>query len=184
MNIVDLIVEIFERRGAESYLGEEVTMSQHMLQAAMLAELDGADDQLVVGALLHDIGHFANEFSAYTPNDIVDKRHEITGANLLGADFRPRVVNAVRLHVAAKRYLCAIEPDYFAKLSTASIHTLELQGGPMTGDEVGAFESQPGALDAVRVRRWDEQAKVVGVVTPPLEHFLVAINRVRLVAKK
>lgn len=179
MDVIDLIVDIFDRRGAESYLGESVTMSQHMLQAATLAEADGADDELVVGALLHDVGHYADEFSAYSPTDTHDKRHDVVGARLLDGHFTPRVVNGVRLHVAAKRYLCAVEADYFAKLSPASVHTLELQGGPMSPAEVATFEAQPGSMDAVRIRRWDEAAKEVGVVTPDLAHFLPAIRRVR-----
>ena len=179
MDVIDLIVDIFDRRGAESYLGESVTMSQHMLQTATLAEADGADDELVVGALLHDVGHYADEFSAYSPTDTHDKRHDVVGARLLDGHFTPRVVNGVRLHVAAKRYLCAVEADYFAKLSPASVHTLELQGGPMSPAEVATFEAQLGSMDAVRIRRWDEAAKEVGVVTPDLAHFLPAIRRVR-----
>lgn len=180
MNIIELIVDIFETRGAESYLGEKVTMSEHMLQTACLAESEGADDELVVGALLHDVGHYADAFSAYSPDDTIDKRHDLVGARLLENDFSPRVVNGVRLHVAAKRYLCAVEPDYLAKLSSASVHTLELQGGPMRVDEVHEFESRIGSRDAVKIRRWDEVAKVVGVVTPPLSHFVPAIKRVLL----
>jgi phosphonate degradation associated HDIG domain protein len=180
VTLVDLVVDIFERRGAESYLGENVTMSEHMLQAAALAEADGGDEALVIGALLHDIGHYADEFSAYSPTDVIDKRHEISGAAILEGLIDPRVVGAVRLHVAAKRYLCAVEPDYFSRLSAASVHTLELQGGPMTPDEVAEFESRNGALDAVRIRRWDEQAKVVGAQTPPLGHFLPSLRRVML----
>lgn len=177
MSVIDLIVDIFERRGAESYLGEQVTMSQHMLQAATLAESEGADDELIVGALLHDVGHFANEFSAYSPTDVIDKRHEIVGATLLETHFVPRVVEGVRLHVAAKRYLCAIEPDYLSKLSVASMHTLSLQGGPMGYDEAVTFEKQVGAIDAVRIRRWDEAAKDANAVTPTLQHFLPALRR-------
>ncbi len=177
MNVVDLIIDIFKRRGAESYLGEAVTMSQHMLQAATLAESAGADDALVVGALLHDIGHFADEFSAYSPEDVIDKRHEVVGANLLGTSFVPRVVQGIRLHVAAKRYLCATEDSYFSTLSAASVHTLSLQGGPMSPDEIAEFETLIGSRDAVQIRRWDEAAKATDVATPGLEHFLPAIRR-------
>lgn len=179
MDIIARIVDIFERRGAESYLGEQVTMSQHMLQAASLAESEGADDELVVGALLHDVGHYADEFSEYSPSDTLDKRHDLVGARLLEGHFSRRVVDGVRLHVLAKRYLCTVEADYLAKLSAASVHTMGLQGGPMSADEVADFEARVGAHDALRIRRWDEVAKKVGVLTPDLAHFIPAIRRVR-----
>ena len=104
-NIVDFIADIFERRGAESYLGEPVTMSQHMLQGAVLAEREGAPDELVAAALLHDIGHYTSEFGPYSPEDTEDNHHDEAGAKVLEHFFPPVVVECVRLHVAAKRYL-------------------------------------------------------------------------------
>jgi predicted HD phosphohydrolase len=137
--IVPFLAGIFERRGAEEYLGEPVTIAEHMLQGAALAESEGASDELVAAALLHDIGHFTSEFGAYAPDDVEDKHHDDAGAEVLGPFFPPLVTECVRLHVAAKRYLCATDPTYFSKLSTASVHTLSLQGGPMSAAEVAEF---------------------------------------------
>lgn len=176
--VIDRLVEIFLRRGSDSYLGEDVTMSEHMLQAAALAEREGADKPLVAAALLHDVGHFADEFSAYDPNDIFDKRHDIVGAQLLEPFFDQRIVEAVRLHVAAKRYLCATNPKYLSLLSTASVHSLELQGGPMSPNEVVEFECHSGFGDAIRVRVWDDNAKVSGAITPSFEDYLPLLRHV------
>ena len=170
-NIVDFIGDIFLRRGAESYLGEDVTMSQHMLQAAQLAEQSGADTQLVAAALLHDIGHYTNEFPEDAQDQGIDNHHEAAGAAILARFFPKKIVDCVRYHVAAKRYLCAVEPDYFGKLSEASIVTLNLQGGPMNDEEVAAFQSLEHLDDIIAVRRWDEQAKVADVITPPFSHY-------------
>ena len=170
-NIVDTIRDVFRRRGANSYLGERVTMSEHMLQCALLAERDSADDQLVAAALLHDIGHYTGEFPETALGDGIDNRHEEAGARVLAPYFPARVVDCVRWHVAAKRYLCAVEPGYFDSLSDASKHTLNLQGGPMTPSEVRRFASRPN-LDAIlKVRRFDEQAKVPGMKTPTFDHY-------------
>lgn len=177
-NIVSIFRDIFVRRGSDSYLGEEVTMSEHMLQAAALAEAEGADDALVAAALLHDVGHYADEFSAYSPTDTFDKRHETLGAELLAPYFDPRVVVAVRLHVAAKRYLCATRPEYMTRLSAASVHTLVLQGGPMSPREVVEFESHAGFADAVRIRVWDDSAKVPGIATRSFDDYVSLLRRV------
>jgi hypothetical protein len=113
--IVPFLAKIFERRGAEEYLGEPVTIAEHMLQGAKLAEDDGAEDALVAAALLHDIGHFTSEFGAYSPDDMEDKHHDEAGAEVLEPFFPPVVTECVRLHVAAKRFLCATDPSYFSK---------------------------------------------------------------------
>ena len=176
--VVVRLTDIFLRRGSDSYLGEAVTMSEHMLQAAKLAEGEGADDLLVVAALLHDVGHYAEEFNAYSPTDTFDKRHEVVGAQLLAPYFDQRIVAAVRLHVAAKRYLCATQPEYLSLLSAASVHTLGLQGGPMSPREIVEFEGNNGFLDAVRVRVWDDHAKVPGVLTPSFEEYVPLLRRV------
>ena len=117
--IVAFLADIFARRGGEEYLGEPVTMAQHMLQGATIAEQNGMTDEIVVGALLHDIGHFTSEFGTYSPQDTHDRHHEEAGAEVLAAFFPPVVTDCARYHVAAKRYLCATRPDYFARLSTA-----------------------------------------------------------------
>ena len=177
-NIVDFIADIFERRGAESYLGEPVTMSQHMLQGAVLAEREGAPDELVAAALLHDIGHYTSEFGPYSPEDTEDNHHDEAGAKVLEHFFPPVVVECVRLHVAAKRYLCATDPAYWNKLSVASRHTLELQGGPMSPDEVAAFERNPFHKEALRVRIWDEGGKDPAMSTPDVRHYVPLLQRV------
>ena len=176
--IVAFLADIFERRGAESYLGEPVTMSQHMLQGAKLAEDAGAKDELVAAALLHDIGHYTSEFGPYSPDDTEDNHHDDAGAEVLKHFFPPVVVDCVRLHVAAKRYLCATDPEYFNRLSPASVHTLELQGGPMNADEVAAFEAEPHFREAVRVRIWDEGGKDPDMETPAFAHYVPLLERV------
>ncbi len=177
-NIVDFIGDIFLRRGAESYLGEAVTMSEHMLQGACLAEHEDAGETLIAAALLHDIGHYTNEF----PDDALaqgqDNFHESAGAAVLAPYFPAIITDCVRYHVAAKRYLCATDPQYFGRLSAASVHTLNLQGGPMTADEVAEFAKNPN-LDAIlRVRIWDDAGKVAGMVTPDFNHYAPMLRRV------
>ena len=179
-NIVAFIADIFERRGAESYLGEPVTMSQHMLQGAKLAEDERAPDELVAAALLHDIGHYTSEFGPYSPDDTEDNHHDDAGAGVLRHFFPPVVVDCVRLHVAAKRYLCATDPEYLNRLSPASVHTLELQGGPMNAEEVAVFEAEPHFREAVRVRIWDEGGKDPDMETPNFAHYVPLLERVAL----
>jgi [1-hydroxy-2-(trimethylamino)ethyl]phosphonate dioxygenase len=176
--IVPFLARIFEDRGAEEYLGEPVTMAEHMLQGAMLAETEGASEDLVAAALLHDIGHFTSSFGTYSPEDTEDRHHDEEGARLLEPFFPPVVVSCVRLHVAAKRYLCATDPAYFGKLSAASLHTLSLQGGPMSASEIAEFERDPYYAKAVRVRLWDEGGKQPGVTTPPISHYVPLLQRV------
>jgi [1-hydroxy-2-(trimethylamino)ethyl]phosphonate dioxygenase len=176
--IVAFLADIFERRGAESYLGEPVTMAEHMLQGAWLAEEEGAPEELVVAALLHDIGHYTSEFGAYSPDDTEDRHHDEAGADVLAPFFPPVVTECVRLHVAAKRYLCATDPDYFARLSPASVHTLSLQGGPMSADEIAAFECNPFHHEAVQVRIWDEGGKVPGMRTRAFADYAPMLQRV------
>jgi len=169
--IVPFLADIFVRRGAESYLGEAVTVSEHMRQAASLAEQSGACDELVAAALLHDIGHFTSEFGTYSVDDTQDKYHDAAGARALQDYFPPLVTESVRLHVAAKRYLCAVDPAYFGQLSPASVHTLSLQGGPMTAAEAGDFEAQAFYREAVMVRKWDDGGKTVGRAIKPFAAY-------------
>jgi phosphonate degradation associated HDIG domain protein len=176
--IVEFIADIFERRGAESYLGEAVTMAEHMLQGAVLAEQAGAPDELVAAALLHDIGHYTSEFGTMSLGDERDNYHEESGAHVL-EPFFPRVITeCVRLHVPAKRYLCATDAGYYDRLSDASKHTLTLQGGPMSAEEVKAFEANPYHREAVKVRIWDDEGKVPGVPTPGFRHYVPLLRRV------
>jgi [1-hydroxy-2-(trimethylamino)ethyl]phosphonate dioxygenase len=176
--IVGFLAEIFERRGAEEYLGEPVTMAEHMLQGAWFAEQEKASDELVAAALLHDVGHFTSEFGAYSPDDTEDKHHDDAGAEVLAPFFPPLVTECVRLHVAAKRYLCATDPSYDARLSPASRHTLSLQGGPMKAAEIAEFRTNPYYREAVQVRLWDEAGKVAGLRTRSFRDYAPLLQRV------
>jgi phosphonate degradation associated HDIG domain protein len=176
--IVAFLADIFERRGGEEYLGEPVTMAEHMLQGACLAERQGEDEEIVVAALLHDIGHFTSEFGTFSMDDTHDKYHEEAGARVLERFFPGIVVDCVRYHVAAKRYICATDPRYLEQLSAASLHSLKLQGGPMSADEVAAFEKRPNAGEIVKVRRLDDAGKVAGMVTPGFAHYAPMVQRV------
>ena len=152
-NIVAFLGDIFERRGAENYLGEKIPMAEYMLQGAALAEAKGASDELIAAILLHDVGHFTSEFGAYSPDDRQDKYHDTAGGHVSMPFSPPWVSECVRLHVAAKRDLCTKDPAYFDQLSSVSVHTLSLQGGPMSADEVAAFEENPYFEDVVKVRK-------------------------------
>lgn len=177
-NIVDFIEDIFERCGSEEYLGEPVSMAEHMLQGAELAEQAGASDEIIAAALLHDIGHFTHEFPMDAADRGIDSVHEDAGARVLARFFPKIVVDCVRYHVAAKRYLCAIDPDYFSGLSPASVHSLELQGGPMSAEEAAQF-SDVGDVEAIcQVRVWDDLGKVAGHVTPPFAHYKPVLERI------
>jgi len=177
-NIVEFIADIFLRRGADSYLGEAVSMSEHMLQGALLAENSRASKQMIAAILLHDIGHYTNEFPEDALENGIDNHHDTAGAAVLEAYFPPMVTDCVLHHVSAKRYLCAIDSDYFNGLSAASIHTLKLQGGPFNANEIAEFRSQPHLDEIVQVRIWDDLAKVKGVITPAFEHYAPVLQSV------
>ena len=176
--IVAFIGDIFNRRGAESYLGEQLTMSQHMLQGALKAEQAGASDELIAAALLHDIGHYTGEFPEDALEQGVNNHHDSAGAAVLAPFFPRLVVDCVRHHVAAKRYLCATDPGYFDRLSEASVHSLGLQGGPMSDDEVAAFRENPNLEAILQVRFWDEDGKDPDVETPPFAHYAPILQSV------
>lgn len=175
--IVDFLASIFERRGSEEYLGEPVTMGEHMLQGATLAERSGQPDEIIVGALLHDIGHFTSEFGTFTMEDTEDRHHEDAGADILERFFPSVVTDCCRYHVAAKRYLCATKPSYFERLSEASVHSLNLQGGAMSAEEVAEFEKNPNLKQIIAVRYLDEAGKVAGMATPGFRHFAPRVQR-------
>ena len=177
-NIVAFLEDIFERRGGEEYLGEPVTMAEHMLQGATIAEQNGQDEIIIVSALLHDIGHFTSEFGTFTMEDTEDRYHEEAGAKVLERFFPTVVTDCVRYHVAAKRYLCATKPEYFKRLSEASIHSLNLQGGPMSPEEVAEFEKNPNLKQIVQVRYLDEAGKRADMETPPFRHFAPMVQRI------
>lgn len=177
-NIVAFIGDIFERCGDEEYLGEPVTMAQHMLQGATIAEQNGQDEEIIVGALLHDIGHFTSEFGTFSMEDTEDRFHEEAGAKVLEEFFPSVITDCVRYHVAAKRYLCAAKPEYFNRLSEASIHSLNLQGGPMSAEEVAEFEKNPNLKKIVQVRYLDEAGKRADMETPDFWHFAPMVQRI------
>jgi phosphonate degradation associated HDIG domain protein len=168
--IIDEIFAAFRERGHRSY-GEAVTQTEHMLQSATFAEQHGSHPLLIAAALLHDFGHLVHDLGEDVADHGIDAIHEQLGADYLAHYFVPAVTEPGRLHVAAKRYLCAVDPAYFATLSPASVQSLALQGGPMSDEEVHAFESSPHFADAVQLRRFDDLGKVPGMATPPLEHF-------------
>ena len=164
--VVEEIEALFARNGSESY-GEGVTMLQHALQTAALAQAEGADHSLVIAALLHDVGHFLQP----TDDSYGYHKHDRSGGEWLARRFGPAVSEPVRLHVAAKRYLCATEAEYFGRLSIASLHSLGKQGGPMSAPESAAFAALPHAEAAVRLRRWDDGGKVDGLHVPDLRSY-------------
>ena len=178
--VADEALAVLRARATEAYLGEPITQIAHALQAATLAEGQGAAPTVVAAALLHDIGHFLHELPEDAAERGLDSRHEAVGADWLAGRFGPAVAEPVRLHVDAKRFLVATEPTYAAMLSEASVLSLGLQGGPMSEAEAADFRDKPHAGTAVRIRRWDEAAKDTKAATPPLEHFrahLVAAAR-------
>ena len=177
-NIVAFLQDIFERRGGEEYLGEPVTMAEHMLQGATIAEKNGQSEIIIVSALLHDVGHFTSEFGMFSMEDTKDRFHEDAGAEILQDFFPTLVTDCVRYHVAAKRYLCATRPSYFDRLSQASVHSLNLQGGPMNDDEVKKFEKNPNLKDIIAVRFLDEAGKHADMETPPFAHFAPMVQRI------
>lgn len=173
-----LLADIFYRKGSNSYLGEPVTMSEHMLQCAAQAEQAEESDAVVTACFLHDIGHYVQEFPEEYIRLELDNRHERAGADLLEQFFPMQVTEPVRWHVQAKRYLCTQEDSYFQDLSDASVQSLAWQGGPLSADEARSFEDNPHLDSIIRVRRYDDAAKVPGVKTPPISHFIEIARRV------
>lgn len=168
-SFIDHLEQLFEGEGPTAL--EVLSIAAHMLQTAAAANAAKANDSLVAAALLHDIGHWVDLDANLAVLPDADRRHEDVGATHLAAYFGPEVYKPVQLHVAAKRYLCAGEPSYLAHLSPASIHTLELQGGPMSEDEIKAFESNPEHRNAVALRRWDEYGKQPDLDVPAFAHY-------------
>lgn len=171
MSIAEEVFAIFGRRGAGAYFGEHVSVTEHCLQAAYFARQESAPPPLVLAALLHDIGHLLEDVPDDLADWTTDGRHEEIGAGWLARRFPADVSEPVRLHVPAKRYLCATDSTYFAMLSEASVVTLKLQGGPMGPDELLQFETERFYKEAIRLRRWDDQGKVAGLKTPGLAEY-------------
>jgi phosphonate degradation associated HDIG domain protein len=171
MGPIERIFERFDRHGGNDYGGERVRQLEHALQCAALAETEGAGPALITAALLHDIGHLIHDLGIAPAARGIDDRHEVLGQQWLEQWFGPAVTEAVRLHVPAKQYLTGTDPGYFATLSAGSVRSLALQGGPFSAEAAAEFIAQPHAEEAVRLRRWDEAAKVAGKATPDLGHF-------------
>ncbi len=177
MSTIDDIFDLFTRIGDASYLGEFVSQTDHALQTAFLAEQDGAENALVVAALLHDFGHLCQDPPENIGEPGVNTGHEHVGATGLQLMLGPGVTEPIRLHVAAKRYLCAVEPEYLATLSPASIQSLKLQGGPFSLAQVQRFEQTPYHQNAVRLRRWDDAAKDPELKVPGLNHYRLRLEK-------
>jgi len=174
------IERLFAAHGHIEYSGEGVTQLEHALQAAQLAERAGADPELVTAALLHDLGHMLNPQGETPTARGIDDQHQYFAIPFLRPLFPPAVIEPIRLHVDAKRALCALEPAYRDALSEDSRRSLKLQGGIFTAGQMQAFMAKPNAAEAIRVRRWDDQAKIPGAQTPSLRHFLETVGRCAL----
>ncbi len=172
------MTDLFKDHGGDLYGGEAITQEKHGLQCAQLAENESAPAYLIVSALLHDIGHLLHDQFEEAQARGEDRFHENLGSKFLAQWFGPQITDPIKLHVTSKKYLCATRPDYFATLSPASVHTLRIQGGPMSKEEVAAFEKHPGYKDAIRVRLWDDTGKDPDMQTRNLEHFLAYADRI------
>ena len=180
---LDDIEQLFAARGGEQYTGEPVTQLEHALQSAALAEAEGADDELVTAALLHDLGHLLHELGDTPTLRGVDDVHQYRAIPFLRGLFGDNVLGAIAGHVDAKRYLCATREGYYAELSEDSKRSLRLQGGVFDARQAAAFIAKPGAERAVRLRIWDDLAKAEGRPTPPLAHYLARARRCALRAE-
>ena len=156
--IVSEIFDLFARFGSDGY-GEDLSLERHMLQSAALAESLGAPDKAVAAALLHDIGYFLHADSGASVDAGRDFRHEAIGAAWLARGFDGEVTAPIALHVQAKRYLCAVEANYYDGLSDASRRSLAVQGGVMSEEEAAAFAKDPAFEAALLLRRCDDQGK-------------------------
>ncbi len=170
----DEIFEMYKAYGGEEYAGEKVSQLEHMVQAAQLAEEQGYDEEVILAAFLHDIGHITD---AAAPDSgkmgkFGVKDHEAIGADFLREKgFSKKIARLVESHVEAKRYLTVRDPAYYVQLSDASKRTLEYQGGPMSEEEAAAFEQYPLFGLIIKMRTWDEAAKIGNKPLPDLEHY-------------
>lgn len=176
------IMGLFRVRGAAMYGGEAVSQLEHALQCAQLAEQAGAGPELVAACLLHDFGHLLAGSGDRTQARGLDNAHQHLALPFLREAFPVSVLEPIRLHVDAKRYLCNAEPAYWDALSPVSKHSLVLQGGPFTDRAAATFRARPHAADAIRLRRWDDLAKAPGKPTPDLEHYAAVLRRCSLAA--
>jgi phosphonate degradation associated HDIG domain protein len=174
---LDDIRSLFERYGSLAYSGEPVTQLEHALQSGALAEEAGESDELIAAAFLHDLGHLLN-LQGETPTQRgIDDLHQYFALPFLRPMLSEAVLEPIRLHVDAKRCLCAIDATYFGQLSADSVRSLELQGGIFSREEAEAFLRKPYAEDAMRLRKWDDRAKEENCPTPDLDHYLGVVER-------
>jgi phosphonate degradation associated HDIG domain protein len=176
---IDAICALFEAQGGRVYAGEPVTQLEHALQSAELAEAAGADAELITAALLHDLGHLLNDQGETPTEHGIDDVHQYFALPFLRPLFGDGVLDAIKLHVDAKRYLCAARPEYYGALSADSKRSLVLQGGVYDAVAAAAFIARPHARRAVELRLWDDAAKVGGRLTPPLAHFIPLMEAAR-----
>jgi phosphonate degradation associated HDIG domain protein len=169
--MIENLIRLYQAKGGREYEGEGVSQLEHALQSAHLAEQAGAPRELVCAALLHDIGHLLNDRGETPTLRGVDDLHQYVALPFLRQAFPETVLGPIRLHVDAKRYLCATRTEYYDQLSEDSKRSLRLQGGVFGAREAERFIGQPYAADAVKVRLWDDAAKVPGAPTPDLAHF-------------
>lgn len=175
------ILDLYRTRGYAQYGSEAVNQLEHALQCATLASNEGASPELITASFLHDLGHLVHHLGDDPAVRGIDDRHEYRAVPVLESLFPEAVTTPIRLHVAAKRYLCAVDDSYWASLSPASKRSLELQGGIFSQEAAQAFIAQPNAEDAVKLRIWDDLAKIANLETPDIEHFqpiLAALCRV------
>ena len=176
-DFITIVTSIFDRHGDRLYDGVSLTVLEHMLQSAMEAETAHAETHEVVSTLLHDIGHFVVEFPSEMKNT-EDTGHDEAGARILEPFFGPEIVEPIRLHVRAKRYLCTVEPSYYDKMTIPVKHTYRLQGGKLSTEEVREFESLPFAKEATKLRRWCDLGMIPGCKTKKFEEYYLLIDSV------
>ena len=174
------IEHLYRQHGDEQYSGEPVSQIEHALQCAALAEAEGADDELVTAAFLHDLGHLLHDLGETPSARGIDDVHQYRVLPFLRGVFSERVLGAIAMHVDAKRYLCATRSEYYGALSEDSRRSLKLQGGVFDAGQAQQFISTPGAFEAVRVRLWDDRAKIAGFATPDLDHVMQRMRRCAL----
>ena len=174
---IESILSMYSTWGNETY-DEDITQLAHALQCAALAKHEGSSEELIAAALLHDIGHLFEIERRNGPDYSADLRHELTGSEYLSELFPPAVTAPIAMHVEAKRYLAANEAGYFDALSRGSQRSLNVQGGPFTAAETARFMELEASADAIKLRRWDDFGKVIGLDVPDFDTWIPLLLRV------
>ena len=177
MDKIKSIKDLLQESGAHRYGGEPVSQLEHALQCAHLAESEQAPDELIVAAMLHDLGHMLHDLGDDATQQGADDKHQYRALHLLKRSFGDAVLEPIRLHVDAKRYLCRVDAAYYDALTSASKASLALQGNAFSAEDARRFIMQPFARDAARLRTWDDRAKTPGAPTPDLSHFAAIMAR-------